>query len=183
MPKNTSPVGSHVTSIGFRDRVKQLVADIPAGKVMTYGQIAALCGNPRAARIVGGIAHWAPCIGLSTCRLTGRTDLDGMQGATEQRTESYKLYGEGVAEVATQQSAKSIGGARGSAMRQVDALCPSCDLPWHRVVNKQGGLASGYPGGRQAQARHLQDEGVAVDDNYKVDIDKLLWRPDKDNSE
>lgn len=25
---------------------------------MTYGQIAALCGSPRAARIVGGIAHW-----------------------------------------------------------------------------------------------------------------------------
>ena len=25
---------------------------------MTYGQIAALCGNPRAARIVGGIAHF-----------------------------------------------------------------------------------------------------------------------------
>lgn len=25
---------------------------------MTYGQIAALCGRPRAARIVGGIAHF-----------------------------------------------------------------------------------------------------------------------------
>ncbi len=25
---------------------------------MTYGQIAALCGSPRAARIVGGIAHY-----------------------------------------------------------------------------------------------------------------------------
>ncbi len=25
---------------------------------MTYGQIATLCGRPRAARIVGGIAHW-----------------------------------------------------------------------------------------------------------------------------
>lgn len=25
---------------------------------MTYGQIAALCDQPRAARIVGGIAHW-----------------------------------------------------------------------------------------------------------------------------
>lgn len=25
---------------------------------MTYGQIAALCGSPRAARIVGGIAHF-----------------------------------------------------------------------------------------------------------------------------
>ena len=43
---------------GFRQRVYALVAQIPKGRVMTYGQIAALCGNPRAARIVGGIAHW-----------------------------------------------------------------------------------------------------------------------------
>jgi methylated-DNA-protein-cysteine methyltransferase related protein len=34
------------------------VAQIPAGKVMTYGQLAVLCGSPRAARIVGGIAHY-----------------------------------------------------------------------------------------------------------------------------
>jgi methylated-DNA-protein-cysteine methyltransferase-like protein len=27
---------------------------------MTYGQIAALCGQPRAARIVGGVAHFGP---------------------------------------------------------------------------------------------------------------------------
>lgn len=41
----------------FRDRVLALVAQIPRGRLMTYGQIAALCGNPGAARIVGGIAH------------------------------------------------------------------------------------------------------------------------------
>ena len=35
-----------------------VVAQIPAGRVMTYGQLAALCGNARAARIVGGIAHF-----------------------------------------------------------------------------------------------------------------------------
>lgn len=42
---------------GFRKQVYEVVAAIPRGKVMTYGQIAALCGSPRAARIVGGIAH------------------------------------------------------------------------------------------------------------------------------
>ncbi len=31
---------------------------IPRGRVMTYGQLAALSGNARAARIVGGIAHF-----------------------------------------------------------------------------------------------------------------------------
>jgi methylated-DNA-protein-cysteine methyltransferase-like protein len=43
---------------GFRQKVEILVGQIPTGKVMTYGQIAAMCGNPRAARIVGGIAHF-----------------------------------------------------------------------------------------------------------------------------
>jgi methylated-DNA-protein-cysteine methyltransferase-like protein len=42
----------------FRDRVYALVATIPRGKVMTYGQLAALAGSPYAARVVGGIAHW-----------------------------------------------------------------------------------------------------------------------------
>lgn len=42
----------------FKNRVEAIVAQIPKGKAMTYGQIAALCGSPRAARIVGGVAHF-----------------------------------------------------------------------------------------------------------------------------
>lgn len=37
-----------------------MAASIPYGKVMSYGQIAYMCGNVRAARIVGGIAHNGP---------------------------------------------------------------------------------------------------------------------------
>lgn len=96
----------------FRQRVESLVAQIPPGRVMTYGQLAALCGNARAARIVGGIAHFG-----------------------------------------------------------------DSDLPWQRVVNKQGGLASGYPGGRQGHRQVLEAEGVAVSDDYKVDVEGLLWWP------
>src|SRR3954447_21195327 len=100
--------------VNFRQRVEALVAQIPKGKVMTYGQIAALCGNARAARIVGGIAHFG--------------DLD---------------------------------------------------LPWQRVVNKQGGLASGYPGGRAGHKQVLEAEGVEVSDDYKIDISSLIWQPKK----
>ncbi|MDZ7785772.1 MAG: MGMT family protein [Candidatus Saccharibacteria bacterium] len=96
----------------FRKEVEILVARIPKGRVMTYGQLAALCGRPRAARIVGGIAHFG-----------------------------------------------------------------DPELPWHRVVNKQGGLASGYPGGKFAHQQHLESEGVEVSDDYCVDVKKLLWRP------
>lgn len=44
----------------FKEAVYALVAQIPAGKVMSYGQIAALCGHPGAARAVGQIAHFGP---------------------------------------------------------------------------------------------------------------------------
>lgn len=33
-------------------------------------------------------------------------------------------------------------------------------IPWHRLVNRFGGLASGFYGGREVQATLLLDEGV-----------------------
>ena len=44
----------------FRDRVHEVVAAIPYGRVMTYGDIAAVAGHPYAARQVGGLAHFGP---------------------------------------------------------------------------------------------------------------------------
>lgn len=98
----------------FKDRVEALVAQIPPGRVMTYGQIAAMCGNARAARIVGGIAHFGD---------------------------------------------------------------PA--LPWQRVVNRHGGLAAGYPGGRQGHRQVLEAEGIAVSDDYQVDVQSLIWQPNQ----
>jgi len=44
----------------FMKKVYEIVSRIPKGKVATYGQIAALCGNPRAARVVGWAMRHAP---------------------------------------------------------------------------------------------------------------------------
>ncbi len=44
----------------FKQRVYDLVALIPSGRVMTYGQIAALCGAAWAAWEVGQLAHFGP---------------------------------------------------------------------------------------------------------------------------
>jgi len=46
----------------FKEAVYQLVAQIPEGRVMTYGDIAALVGHPYAARQVGGVAHFGPSL-------------------------------------------------------------------------------------------------------------------------
>lgn len=53
----------------------------------------------------------------------------------------------------------------------------SDDLPWHRLVNVRGGLASGYPGGREVQQQLLEQDGL-VCINYRVDnFEDHRWRP------
>ena len=47
-------------SMTFPQRVYGLVAQIPKGKVSTYGQLALLLGSPRASRIVGAAMARAP---------------------------------------------------------------------------------------------------------------------------
>lgn len=96
----------------FRNRVYQIVDSVPHGRVITYGDIALLCGRPYASRQVGGIAHFGPT-----------------------------------------------------------------DLPWHRVVNRHGGLASGYEGGKQGHQVALEAEGVAIVNYNVVNFDSLRWRP------
>lgn len=44
----------------FFARVYRIVAQIPRGKVATYGQVAALAGSPRAARQVGEAMRRTP---------------------------------------------------------------------------------------------------------------------------
>jgi methylated-DNA-protein-cysteine methyltransferase-like protein len=45
---------------GYFERVYELVRQIPAGRVATYGQLAAMLGNPRGARTVGFAMHASP---------------------------------------------------------------------------------------------------------------------------
>ena len=49
-----------MSSRNFFKSVWSIVAHIPAGCVVTYGQIAAMLGNPRAARTVGWALHSTP---------------------------------------------------------------------------------------------------------------------------
>lgn len=44
----------------FQQRIYQILAAIPSGKVTTYGDIARLAGSPRAARQVGGVLKRLP---------------------------------------------------------------------------------------------------------------------------
>lgn len=63
---------------------------------MTYGQIAALCGSPRSARIVGGIAHFGDTA-LPWHRVVSKTGrlASGYPGG--RRAHADHLRAEGVA--------------------------------------------------------------------------------------
>jgi methylated-DNA-protein-cysteine methyltransferase-like protein len=47
-------------TVNFYQRVYALVRQVPPGKVVTYGQVAALLGSPRAARAVGYALRYVP---------------------------------------------------------------------------------------------------------------------------
>ncbi len=46
--------------MSYYDKVYEIVRNIPAGHVATYGQIAAMTGSPKASRAVGYALHLNP---------------------------------------------------------------------------------------------------------------------------
>jgi methylated-DNA-protein-cysteine methyltransferase related protein len=98
----------------FADVAAEAIRHVPKGRVASYGQIAALCGSPRATRQVVRLLH------ASSSRL---------------------------------------------------------NLPWHRIVNKQGCIVLARGCGFEEQTRLLRREGVRVSRDGRIDMDRFLWRP------
>ena len=98
----------------FSQTVIELIRQIPEGKVCTYGSIAELAGNPRAARQVVRV--------LYSC---GRKE----------------------------------------------------NLPWYRVINREGRIAIKQASGKERQQELLEHEGVVFDWSGKIDLDEYMWRP------
>ena len=85
--------------LSFFDLVYDAVCRIPKGKVATYGQIAFICGSPRAARVVGYALHHNPRPGEIPCHRVvnrvGRPAPEFAFGGPEMQR--MLLEGEGVA--------------------------------------------------------------------------------------
>ncbi len=50
-------------------------------------------------------------------------------------------------------------------------------LPWHRVVNAQGGISTYRVGMGEQQRQLLVTEGVIFDARGYMDLKRFLWRP------
>ena len=97
----------------FFERVLDLVARVPRGRVVTYSQVARMAGHPGAARMVGWALHAVP---------EGRT------------------------------------------------------IPWHRVINAQGGISPRGAGiEAEIQRRLLEEEGMSFDERGRLDLARYAW--------
>ena len=81
--------------MNFYDKVYEAVLKIPKGKVATYGQIAALAGKPRAARVVGYALHKNPMPGVIPChRVVGANgNLTGFSGGIQMKLQLLQHEG------------------------------------------------------------------------------------------
>lgn len=50
-------------------------------------------------------------------------------------------------------------------------------LPWHRLVNRFGGLASGFHGGREIQSQLLEAEGITCTNSVVDHFKEKRWYP------
>ena len=65
----------------FEMRVWKALLKIPYGETRSYGEIAAVCGNPKAARAVGQAVHRNPLPIIVPChRVVGVSNLGGYAG-------------------------------------------------------------------------------------------------------
>jgi methylated-DNA-protein-cysteine methyltransferase-like protein len=56
------------------------------------------------------------------------------------------------------------------------ALPAGTAVPWHRVVNAQGGIST-PPGHDARQRRLLEYEGIHFDSRGRIPLDRYQWRP------
>ena len=84
--------------VTFKNRVYKLTEAIPKGKVATYGLLARLAGNPKAARAVGLFMKTNPNAPMVPChRVVARNgNLTGYSGGEGVKTKKDMLLKEGV---------------------------------------------------------------------------------------
>ncbi len=115
-PRPATPRPGRVPSLDFTSRVWGMVRLVPYGRVVSYGGIAALLGQPRAARGVGGA---------------------------------------------------------------LAALHDDSDVPWWRVINRNGEISiKGPMHGAAIQRMLLEREGVRFGPTGRIDWSRFGWTPE-----
>ncbi|MFC1885992.1 MGMT family protein [Thermodesulfobacteriota bacterium] len=67
-------------------------------------------------------------------------------------------------------------GAR-QVVRVLHASSGKENLPWHRIVNRNGQISLNPGNGYELQKQMLEKEGISFDHTDSIDFDQFLWRP------
>ncbi len=69
------------------------------------------------------------------------------------------------------------------AARQVSRILHSCskrdNLPWHRIVNREGRISLKPADGYEIQKQLLENEGVIFSKDDDIDFSGFLWLPEE----
>lgn len=84
--------------LSLRDQVYAKLREVPMGKVVTYGQLAALVGHPKAARAIGTFMRTNPDAPATPCHRVVGSDgrLTGYSAGAGLFTKLQMLKDEGV---------------------------------------------------------------------------------------
>lgn len=84
--------------------------------------------------------------------------------------------------VATYGLIASYAGNRSGARQVARILYSSSDkydLPWHRVVNRNGQISPRSSMGHIWQRQLLEEEGVVFSENGRINLAVYLWQPER----
>jgi len=139
----------------FKNKVISFITSIPRGRVASYGQVAAACGHPRAARQVGAIlrslnisaGNWGPQISKQAIQ---RGNLG--KGAKFRRPKRAKNL--------------------------LRAEAAGTIVPWWRVLNNKGiiSIKGNWTATKELQRSLLMKEGIKVSDDFTLNIGKYRYR-------
>jgi O-6-methylguanine DNA methyltransferase len=119
-----------VNSSTFRSRVLSAVRRIPAGRVATYGDVAALAGSPRASRAVGNIMRECRDRGTPCHRVVAAGGaLGGYGGAPHMKRELLRREGLEVRGARIRHFASVRWAPHALNQSRRRAVSVSCDLP------------------------------------------------------
>lgn len=79
-------------------------------------------------------------------------------------------------QIATLAGSPRAARAVGNLMRR--SLQQGVEVPWHRIINAQGGISSkGDTERAQLQRRLLEAEGIEFDESGFCQLDEVRWHP------
>ncbi|MEO7904624.1 MAG: MGMT family protein [Candidatus Saccharimonadales bacterium] len=109
-----------------------------------------------------------------TCEMGGLMDAPGFREAIYQKISELPD-----GKITTYGDLAALAG-HPYAARVVVGICHygPTELPWHRLVNRFGGLASGFPGGREVQEELLRQDGFTCTDFVVDNFAEKRWRPE-----